>query len=69
MREIEFLRPMQVSILSERRERSPFGLAGGMPGQRGANSHNGEPVPGKASFAVAAGGVVRIETPGGGGFG
>ena len=69
VRELEFLRPMRVSILSERRERVPFGLAGGGAGRTGANSHNGESIPGKASFAVAAGDTVRIETPGGGGYG
>jgi 5-oxoprolinase (ATP-hydrolysing) len=69
VREIEFLEPMQVSILSERRERAPFGLAGGAPGACGRNLHDGRPIAGKSGFAVAAGGRVRIETPGGGGFG
>jgi 5-oxoprolinase (ATP-hydrolysing) len=69
VRELEFLEPMRVSILSERRVRAPFGLAGGGPGARGRNTHDGRDVGGKASFDVAAGGRVRIETPGGGGFG
>jgi len=69
VRELEFLEPMQVSILSERRTRAPFGLAGGGPGARGENTHAGRDVGGKASFAVAAGERVRIATPGGGGFG
>jgi len=30
---------------------------------------NGEPVPGKATLELGAGDVVRVETPGGGGFG
>jgi len=59
---------MQVSILSERRVRAPFGLAGGGPGARGENTHGARDVGGKASFAVAAGERVRIATPGGGGF-
>jgi 5-oxoprolinase (ATP-hydrolysing) len=69
VREIEFLEPMRVSILSERRVRAPFGLAGGAPGARGRNLHGGREVPGSCSFDVAAGDVVRIETPGGGGYG
>ena len=69
VREIEFLEPMQVSILSERRTRAPFGLAGGAPGKRGRNTHEGRDVGGKASFEVAPGERVRIATPGGGGYG
>ena len=69
IREIELLEPMRVSILSERRTRQPFGLDGGQPGAPGRNLHNGRDVGGKASFAAAAGDVICIETPGGGGFG
>jgi 5-oxoprolinase (ATP-hydrolysing) len=69
VRELEFLEPMRVSILSERRERAPFGLRGGGPGARGRNFHGGREVGGKASFEVRAGDRVRIETPGGGGYG
>jgi 5-oxoprolinase (ATP-hydrolysing) len=69
VREIEFLQPMRVSILSERRERAPFGLRGGGSGARGRNLHNGEEIPGKCSRDVEAGDTIRIETPGGGAFG
>ncbi|MEE9281797.1 MAG: hydantoinase B/oxoprolinase family protein, partial [Myxococcota bacterium] len=69
VREVEFLRPMRVSILSERRERAPFGLRGGRSGARGRNLHNGASIPGKCSRDVEAGDTIRIETPGGGGFG
>ena len=69
MREIEFLAPMRVSILSERRDRAPFGLHGGADGAPGRNLLNGRPLGGKASAEVAAGDRVRIETPGGGGYG
>src|SRR5262249_42164899 len=41
VRELEFLEPMHVSILSERRTRAPFGLAGGGPGATGHNTHEG----------------------------
>ena len=37
VRELEFLRPLTASILSERRAASPFGLLGGRPGARGLN--------------------------------
>jgi 5-oxoprolinase (ATP-hydrolysing) len=68
-REYEFLEPLTVSLLGERRLTVPFGLAGGEPGAPGRNWHNGEPIPGHASFEVQAGDRLRIETPGGGGFG
>ena len=42
---------------------------GGGPAAKGRNTHDGRDVGGKSSFDVAAGGRVRIETPGGGGFG
>jgi 5-oxoprolinase (ATP-hydrolysing) len=69
VRELEFLEPMRVSILSERRTRAPFGLAGGEPGLRGRNLHGGRELPGRCSLDVAAGERLRIETPGGGGYG
>jgi 5-oxoprolinase (ATP-hydrolysing) len=68
-REIEFLQPMRVSILSERRTRPPFGLAGGESGAAGRNLHNGHEIAGKVTLDVAAGDRIRIETPAGGGFG
>jgi 5-oxoprolinase (ATP-hydrolysing) len=69
VREFEFLEPMRVSILSERRVRPPFGLDGGAPGAVGRNLHGEEELGGKAVIDVQAGDRVRIETPGGGGFG
>ena len=69
VRELQVLEPLRVSILSERRTRAPFGLAGGGAGETGKNLHNGEALGGKASRALAAGDRIRIETPGGGGFG
>jgi len=69
VRELEFLRPMRVSILSERRVRAPFGLLGGGAGARGRNLHNGRELGGKVSVEVKQGDRIRIETPGGGGFG
>ena len=69
VREIEFLSAMRVSIISERRTRAPFGLAGGEPGVSGRNLHNGRELGSKVTVDVAAGDRIRIETPGGGGFG
>jgi 5-oxoprolinase (ATP-hydrolysing) len=69
VREFEVRAPMRVSILSERRIRAPFGLDGGGPGACGRNLHDGRDVGGRASFDAAPGDVLRIETPGGGGFG
>lgn len=69
VRELEFLEAVQVSILSERRIRAPFGLAGGAPGRLGRNTWNGRDVGGKTTFSVVPFDRVRIETPGGGGYG
>ena len=69
VRELELLAPLEVSILSERRIRRPFGLAGGEPGAAGRNLHNDLPLAGRARFRAASGDHIRIETPGGGGFG
>ncbi|HET7538473.1 MAG TPA: hydantoinase B/oxoprolinase family protein [Polyangiaceae bacterium] len=68
-REYEFLEPLTVSLLGERRQSAPFGLAGGQPGLPARNFHNGLPVPGHAVFEVKLGDRLRIETPGGGGYG
>ncbi|MBN1659949.1 MAG: hydantoinase B/oxoprolinase family protein [Anaerolineae bacterium] len=73
VREIEFLSPATVTILSERRCTCPYGLQGGSPGERGRNllyrDGEGHDVPGKAELAVWSGDVLAIQTPGGGGWG
>jgi N-methylhydantoinase B len=69
IRELEVLEPCRLSILSERRRTSPQGAGGGSPGARGRNLLNGVEVDPKLTRALAAGDVLRIETPGGGGFG
>jgi len=73
-RSYEFLAPVTVSLLCERRVLAPYGLAGGQPGARGRNSvvkSDGEPqqLPGRVTLELAAGDRLRIETPGGGGYG
>lgn len=69
VRELEFLAPAQVSLLTERRTRGPWGVCGGASGMPGRNLLNGVGLPGKTAFKVAAGDCLRIETPGGGGWG
>jgi N-methylhydantoinase B len=69
VRELEFLAAATVTVLSERRARGPWGLAGGADGAPGINRLNGEDQPGKFTWKVDAGDVLCIETPGGGGWG
>ncbi|MEM7675422.1 MAG: hydantoinase B/oxoprolinase family protein [Myxococcota bacterium] len=69
VREIEALRPLEISLLTERRMRAPFGLNGGEPGAVGRNTHNGNDVPAKTRFRAQKGDRVMLETPGGGGYG
>ncbi len=74
IRQLGFLEPMTVGILSTRRLTAPFGLAGGSPGQCGRNcllTSEGAlmELGGRVVLQVRAGDSVVIETPGGGGFG
>ncbi len=70
VREIEILGDdATVTLITERRARGPWGLAGGEDGAPGRNLVDGEEVPAKTTLAVERGSVVRIETPGGGGWG
>ena len=73
IREIELLTPMQVGVLSDRRQFGPYGLAGGAQGKRGKNAlirkGRAQPLPGKIAFQADKGDILRIETPGGGGHG
>jgi 5-oxoprolinase (ATP-hydrolysing) len=69
IRELEFLAPITASLLSERRQKAPFGLAGGGPAKPGRNLLNGQPIPGAVELDLTPGSRLRIETPGGGGYG
>jgi N-methylhydantoinase B len=69
VRELRVLEDCRLSLISERREHAPQGERGGGPGSPGRNVLNGEPLPAKVTRDLAAGDVVTIETPGGGGFG
>ena len=72
-REIEMLAPTQVTLLADRRIFPPYGLHGGKDGAAGravlVSGDEEKVLPGKCSVAVKAGDVVRVETPGGGGWG
>ena len=67
-REVRVLEPCRLSIVSERRLHAPQGRKGGEPGARGRNLLNGEQLPAKVTRDLDPGDVVRIETPGGGGY-
>jgi N-methylhydantoinase B len=73
IREVEFLAAVRGSILSERRRFQPYGLAGGEPGKAGRNelilAGKVRRLPSKAVFEAPEGSVLRIATPGGGGWG
>jgi N-methylhydantoinase B len=69
IRELTFLAPAAVSLLTERRRLAPWGIAGGGPGDPGRNRLDGRELPPKVSFAVRVGDRLSIETPGGGGWG
>jgi N-methylhydantoinase B len=69
IREIEALAPAAASLLSERRRHGPRGARGGRDGVAGATLLNGAPLPAKAAVALQPGDVLRLETPGGGGWG
>jgi len=69
VREIEFLKPATVTLLTERRDHTPWGLNEGGNGKAGLNTLNNEVLPSKTTFEVKAGDHLSIETAGGGGWG
>ncbi|RMG71775.1 MAG: 5-oxoprolinase [Nitrospirae bacterium] len=74
IREIEFLKPAEVSVISERRNFSPYGLKGGEDGLKGVNLlRNGAGriirLPNRFTIRVKKGDSIIIKTPGGGGYG
>lgn len=74
VREIEVLTDCEVTLLSDRRNRGPWGLAGGeaaAPGKTSVIRNDGsvENMPGKFSTRLQKGERIRIESPGGGGWG
>ena len=69
IRSFIFLQPATVTLLTERRRHSPWGLQGGEAGLPGRNLLNGAPLAGKVTLNVQSGDTLQIETPGGGGWG
>jgi N-methylhydantoinase B len=69
LREFEALAPMEASVLAERRRHAPRGAGGGGDGAPGRTLLNGAPLAPKVSVSLGRGDVLRVETPGGGGWG
>ena len=74
IREYRFLKPVQVSLLSQRRVRAPYGMEGGEPGAKGKDTRvmpDGRRVdlPGTTAYGADGGEALIIETPGAGGWG
>lgn len=74
IRTFHFLEETEVSVVSERRRRGPYGLAGGTRGQPGENritppGCDERPMPGKFREILPAGSRLTIATPGGGSWG
>lgn len=73
VRTMQFLCPVTITLTGERRQRGPYGLQGGQPGRPGRDSlvRDGQAtsLPGKTSAQLQTGDILRIETPGGGGWG
>jgi N-methylhydantoinase B len=69
VRELEATAPLRFSVLSERRRHAPPGAAGGEAGAPGRNLLDGRELEPKDGGTLEPGQRLRIETPGGGGYG
>jgi len=69
IREYEFLKPSSVTLITERREYTAWGLQNGGAGKAGQNRLNDKELPPKTTRQVVAGDYLTIQTPGGGGWG
>ena len=73
VREYEFLVPAALTVMSDRRRFPPYGVRGGGPGAMGKNTlvsaGRARTLGSKVNIKIHPGDVLRIETPGGGGFG
>jgi N-methylhydantoinase B len=69
VREIEAVEPMRFTLIAERRRHRPRGREGGGPGAAGRDLLSGRQIPAKTEGELDPGDRLRIETPGGGGFG
>jgi N-methylhydantoinase B len=68
-REIEALEPLRFTLLTERRRHAPRGHEGGSDGSPGRNLRGDEELPSKTEGTLDRGQTLRLETPGGGGYG
>jgi len=62
-------KPWQLNAVTSRLVDQPLGIFGGEPGEAGAFTVNGEPVRTQARVTLKPGDVVRLDLPGGGGYG
>ena len=75
VRAVQFLKPLTLSVLTDRRVTSPYGMRGGQDGKRGENLLIRKEddvlinVGGKCSVPVQTGDIFVLKTPGGGGWG
>ncbi|TWU08149.1 hydantoinase B/oxoprolinase family protein [Stieleria varia] len=73
IREIEFLKPLSLTMITNRRKLAPYGAAGGGAGQAGCNvliqNAHSTVMPPAFTVSVNPGDRLRVETPGGGGWG
>jgi N-methylhydantoinase B len=69
IRELEILLPLRYSLITERRRHAPAGAHGGGSGQPGRNLLDKRELPAKSTGELKPGARLRIETPGGGGYG
>jgi 5-oxoprolinase (ATP-hydrolysing) len=74
VREFEFLSSLSVSLLTQHRRTAPFGMAGGEAGRTGrqvliTSAGVVQELPPSITFRANIGDRIRIETPGGGGWG
>jgi N-methylhydantoinase B len=68
-REIEALEPLRFTLLTERRRHPPRGRDGGEDGRSGRNQRGDEELPATCEGTLETGQTLRLETPGGGGYG
>jgi N-methylhydantoinase B len=72
-RDIQVLVDAQANLITERRQRSPYGLAGGSSGLRGENyivrDGQRKKISGKGTIYLQSGDIISVCTPGGGGYG
>jgi N-methylhydantoinase B len=69
VRELRVLEPCRLSLLTQRRAVAPRGAHGGGDGLPGQSFLNGEELPAIANLDLRPGDLLRVETPGGGGWG